>query len=61
MAKHLTTQQVAAIFHVHPNTVVAWAKAGKLPYTRTPGRHRRFDPVDVESLRVKTEQQGDAA
>lgn len=48
MPKHLTTQQVARIFHVHPNTVVLWANAGKLPYSRTPGGHRRFDPAVVE-------------
>jgi excisionase family DNA binding protein len=51
MAKHLTTRQVAEIFHVHPNTVVAWANAGRLPAIRTAGNHRRFDPEAVEALR----------
>lgn len=54
-SKHLTTQQVAAIFHVHPSTVVMWARDGKLAHSRTAGGHRRFDPVDVERLRVETQ------
>lgn len=60
MPKHLTTQQVARIFHVHPNTVVIWANEGKLPYVRTPGGHRRFDPEAVEKLRVETQDAGAA-
>lgn len=55
MPKHLTTQQVAAIFHVHPNTVVMWANEGRLASVRTPGGHRRFDPDDVEKLRAETQ------
>lgn len=53
MPKHLTTRQVADIFHVHPNTIVAWANAGRLPVSRTAGNHRRFDPEAVEALRVE--------
>ena len=60
MAKHLTVQQVAEIFHVHPNTVVLWANSGKLPYQRTPGGHRRFNPDDVERLRVEAQQAASA-
>ena len=61
MPKYLTTQQVAEIFHVHPNTVVMWANAGKLAAARTPGGHRRFDPDDVERLRADANATGDAA
>lgn len=58
MAKHLTTRQVAEIFHVHPNTVVLWANSGKLAPTRTPGGHRRFDPEAVERLRLESQDAG---
>ena len=54
MPKNLTVSQVAEIFDVHPNTVVDWANAGRLPYKRTPGGHRRFDPADVDKLRADT-------
>lgn len=60
MAKHLTTRQVAEIFHVHPNTIVAWANAGRLPVIRTAGNHRRFDPEAVEELRVQLQSAGAA-
>lgn len=48
--KPLTTQQVAALFAVHPATVVRWADDGQLPCFRTPGGHRRFRREDVEAL-----------
>lgn len=52
----LTTQQVADVFSVHPNTVVKWANDGVLPYFRTPGGHRRFYGADVEALRSRSAQ-----
>ena len=47
----LTGAQVAALFGVHPSTVVNWAESGVLPCFRTPGGHRRYQLSDVETLR----------
>lgn len=44
----MTTGEVAAMFAVTPETVAAWADAGKLASFRTPGGHRRFLRTDVE-------------
>src|SRR3954451_20012129 len=46
----LTPAQVAALVFVHPKTVSRWARAGKIPSTRTPGGHRRFRSSDVRAL-----------
>jgi excisionase family DNA binding protein len=46
----LTPAEVAALVFVDPKTVSRWAKAGKLPATRTPGGHRRFRRSDVQPL-----------
>jgi len=47
MGRDLTSGDVARIFHVAPGTVDRWADAGKIPYTRTEGRHRRFSEIAV--------------
>ncbi len=46
----LTPSEVAAIYRVDPKTVGRWADAGKLPFIRTPGRHRRFRESVVRKL-----------
>ena len=38
----LTTGEVAMLFRVSHRAVRCWADAGKLPYIRTLGGHRRF-------------------
>ena len=38
----LTTVEVAMLFRVSHRAVRCWADAGKLPYIRTLGGHRRF-------------------
>lgn len=38
----MTCAEVAALFRVDPKTVTRWAAAGKLPFFRTPGLHRRY-------------------
>lgn len=38
----LTAGEVAQLFRVDPKTVTRWAKTGKLPHARTPGRHTRY-------------------
>jgi excisionase family DNA binding protein len=55
----LTTSGAAKRLGVHPDTVVAWADAGKLACWRTPGGQRRFSPADIEALMEP--QTGDAA
>jgi excisionase family DNA binding protein len=46
----LRSGQVAALFRVHPRTVIRWADAGLLPYVVTLGGQRRFPRTDVEIL-----------
>ncbi len=48
--KFLSRSEVAALFRVSPNTVTRWAEAGKLPYCRTLGGHRRYEREVVEDL-----------
>jgi excisionase family DNA binding protein len=50
----LTTKKVAEMFAVTPSTVVKWADAGRLPFFRTPGGHRRYPRAEVEALRDST-------
>ncbi len=52
-SEYLDTREVAAIFAVHPKTVVNWATAGRLAHFRTPGGHRRYLRSDVERLRAE--------
>jgi excisionase family DNA binding protein len=47
---YLRTEQVGAILHVSPKTVSRWAQEGRLPFQRTLGGHRRFDPVKIREL-----------
>lgn len=46
----LTRGEVAALFRVHPNTVLAWVRRGCLTTRRTPGGHLRFKASDVLAL-----------
>ena len=46
----LRTAEVAARLHVSPKTVARWAKQGQLPYRRTLGGHRRYDPQQIDQL-----------
>lgn len=46
----LTAGEVGALFRVDPKTVTRWAKAGRLPSTRTPGGHTRYRMADVMPL-----------
>ena len=47
---YLRTAEVADILHVSPKTVSRWAKDGRLPYRRTLGGHRRYDPDRIDLL-----------
>lgn len=53
----LTTSEVAVLFRVAPATVSRWAREGRLEYTLTPGRHRRFRESQVRALLSATPQQ----
>jgi len=46
----LRSGQVAALFRVHPRTVLRWVDAGLLPYVVTLGGQRRFPTTDVEAV-----------
>jgi excisionase family DNA binding protein len=46
----LRAAEVAARLHVSPKTVTRWAKQGQLPYRRTLGGHRRYDPEQIDQL-----------
>ena len=46
----LRTGQVAALFRVHPRTVLRWVDAGLLPYVVTLGGQRRFPTTNVEAV-----------
>jgi excisionase family DNA binding protein len=45
----LNLSEAAALLGVHPSTLRAWADRGDVPAHRTPGKHRRFRRVDIES------------
>lgn len=46
----LTPSEAAAMFGVDPKTVRRWADAGRLPFVRTLGGHRRYRQADVRAL-----------
>jgi excisionase family DNA binding protein len=46
----LRAAEAAARLHVSPKTVARWAKDGRLPYRRTLGGHRRYDPQQIDQL-----------
>jgi excisionase family DNA binding protein len=58
----LTTGEVAMLFRVSHRAVRCWADAGKLPYIRTLGGHRRFLASAVwEALRGVLPEEHDVA
>lgn len=46
----LSAGEVAQLFRVDPKTVARWAKDGKLPHVRTPGRHTRYHLGTMRTL-----------
>lgn len=46
----MTPAEVGAACHVDPKTVTRWARSGKIPFTWTPGGHRRYSAADVYAL-----------
>ena len=53
----LRSGQVAALFRVHPRTVIRWANAGRLPYVATLGGQRRFPKAQVQAPLVRRRRQ----
>jgi excisionase family DNA binding protein len=41
--------EAAALLGVHPSTLRVWADRGDVPAHRTPGRHRRFQRIEIEA------------
>jgi excisionase family DNA binding protein len=54
----LTSREAADLLGVNQSSVKRWADQGKLRCLRTPGGHRRFSLVDVESFRREQECDG---
>lgn len=48
MTDYLRPIEVAALLHISPKTLARWAKEGRIASVRTPGGHRRYDPVVVK-------------
>lgn len=46
----LTPAEVAAIFRVHPRSLIRWERTGKVHPIRTPGGQRRYRYVEVRAL-----------
>jgi excisionase family DNA binding protein len=46
----LRPAEVAKAFGVATKTIAAWARAGRLPFVRTVGGHRRYRWADVRAL-----------
>lgn len=60
MDKYLTPDDVAAALQVHMETVLRWARTGKLPGSKI-GKLWRFRPSDVDAfVRGRQPAQGDA-
>ena len=52
----LHTSQVADILHVSPKTIARCAKAGRPPYQRTLGGHRRYPEQAIRQLAARLAQ-----
>lgn len=45
-----TTQEVAGLFRVGPNTVLRWAVDGQIPSILLPGGQRRYRVRDIDPM-----------
>lgn len=50
MRRLLTPAEVASMFAVDVKTVTRWANAGRLPFIRTIGGHRRYPADQIHAL-----------
>jgi excisionase family DNA binding protein len=58
--RYLRASQVADIFHVARSTVGDWARAGKLPFTRTLGGRRLYPEGPIRELAASLHQDTEA-
>ncbi len=49
MSELVTTKAVAAALGLDEETIRGYAREGRIPYTETPGGHRRFDLPTVQA------------
>jgi len=49
-ARFLLAGEVADVFGVSPKTIARWSKEGRLPFRKTLGGHRRYDPEVISNL-----------
>lgn len=47
VARKLSTKQVAAALHVTESTVQLYSREGRIPFSKTPGGHRRYNLDEV--------------
>jgi len=50
MSALLKIGEAARVLGIHPRTLRSWSEQGHIPYLQTPGGHRRFRKVDLESF-----------
>jgi excisionase family DNA binding protein len=48
--RYLTAAQVAKRLDVHPETVRAWVRTGKLKVVKLPSGVMRFRPEDIDAI-----------
>ena len=53
--KLLTVKEAARRLGVAENTLRSWADKGRIPFARTPGNYRVFDPEVIERIRAEME------
>jgi excisionase family DNA binding protein len=58
--KWLSLGEASKLLGIHPVTLRIWADTGKMPYTRTPGGHRRFAEEDVLAFYESSQDRADA-
>lgn len=56
----LSLGQASKLLGIHPVTLRIWADTGKMPFTRTPGGHRRFAEEDVLAFYASGQDRSDA-
>lgn len=54
----MSPSEVAEMFAVNPKTVSRWANAGKIPFFRTLGGHRRFYKDEVVAAMMEAQTHG---
>jgi excisionase family DNA binding protein len=58
--KWLSLGEASKLLGIHPVTLRIWADTGKMPYSRTPGGHRRFTEEDVLAFYESSQDRADA-